>query len=230
MSAGELQRGATVEATDWEDEANASATRSSVTLSSDAGALDADGPPQSRQCQQCGRRARVHLLTGYARGGRVTQHYCLACACAVEAALCETEAPRRRFSVPAWAALTAAALAVAALAGDHITWPGRIGFGYYKQALLFASSLALLAGLLVRADLIAWGAGLLWVAVLYAGWVGPVRAAGFGTRQTTAVALSLGLILLGFFARALPPLLRRWRGHAPRQRPAPAPRPAEALG
>jgi hypothetical protein len=230
MRADELDRGASAETSqlgETPDAAGRGARTSAAPRQRNAGDLLSDR--QSQLCETCGERARVHLLSGYVRGARVTRHFCVPCAQAAEAALCEIDVRPRRFSLPVWVGLTAAALGVAGLSGDYLTWPSHMGFGHYKQLALLATSAALLVGVLVRVDLIAWTAGFVWAVVLYVGWSGPVRAPGFGPRQSLAVAASLGLILIGLLSRALMPRLRRLRGRDARQRPAGAQRPAEAL-
>lgn len=134
-------------------------------------------------CVKCGEPARVHILQGYAEGGRLIRRFCLAHAAEARDPFAVPERARSRLGLPLILGLSALIAAFLGLFADDIVLDVTQGFGPTQVAATAVGAMILLAGVVLRADLIAFCGLLILLGAIFLDELGVRRAPGVGFKQ-----------------------------------------------
>ena len=153
---------------------------------------------EQKNCELCGRPARVRTLIGYREGAPLMRIFCLGCADTVPArgfaggTTDRTRVAMRNFLVAAGIFV----MLVGAL-GDHLGIHASPGFGWYQRAGLVLGTLLLACGALLRIDLMALVGAMVFALSAGADWLGIAGSDGFGWKQDGAILGGFLIALVG---------------------------------
>lgn len=157
-------------------------------------------------CERCGSRSRVHVLESYAGGAPQVRRFCLPCADRWSSETSRGGALKPRPGIAALLAMAGAAMLIVGLLGDYLFPDARAGFGRHQQLGVLVGAVLILVGIVLRVQIIALGATLLFIVALGADWLRLTHGIGIGWKQVALIVFGAATLLMG----AVYPFLREW--------------------